>query len=293
MKILLLGATGYVGASLAALRPHWEWTLCNSTTFDLLNFTGEIDYHDIIINCAGWYGGLPFNKMHREQIMVKNAQMFATVDRITRQVKPKKVISIGSGCVYPGNLKDNITEELIGTGPYHDSVKYSGVAKKLELDLLHQLPDTIGWEFLILCNVYGPGEHTSSEKSHVVGGLIQKFLNGNNKLMGTGTGIRDFFYIKDAAEAICRFVEIPATNSHTNISSGKGTTIKDLVKPIAKYTNTQELKWSNNPSEDGVPIKILDNKKMQSTIGTWSYCGLDLGIKNTVDYIRNTINTVS
>lgn len=286
MKILLLGATGYIGSSLPAQRPDWDWTLCNSSTFDLLNFSGTIDHHDVIVNCAGWYGGLPFNRMHTQQIMVRNAQIFATVDSITRQVKPKKVVSIGSGCVYPGNVKDNITEDQLGSGPYHDSVKYSGIAKKLELDLLHQLPDSIGWEFLILCNVYGPGEHTNSEKSHVVGGLIQKFLNGNNTLLGTGTGIRDFFYIKDAAEAICRFVEISATNSHTNISSGIGTTIKDLVKPIAKYTNIDTLKWSNNPAEDGVPVKILDNKKMQSTIGTWEYCDLDTGIKNTVDYIK-------
>jgi len=286
MKILLLGATGFIGRSLAAIRPQWEWTLCNSTTFNLLNFTGEIDYHDVIINCAGWYGGLPFNKMHREQIMVKNTQIFATVDRITRQVKPKKVVSIGSGCIYPGNVKDKMTEDLIGTGPYHESVKYSGIAKKLELDLLHQLPNTIGWEFLILCNVYGPGEHTNSVKSHVVGGLIKKFLNGNNKLLGTGTGIRDFFYITDAAEAICRFAEIPSTNSHTNISSGKGTAIKDLVKSIAKYTNVKDLRWSNDPNDDGVPIKILDNKKMQSIIGSWEYCDLDTGVKNTVDFIK-------
>ena len=62
MKILLLGATGYVGASLAALRPQWEWTLCNSTTFDLLDFEEEIAYHDIIINCAGWYGAYHLTK---------------------------------------------------------------------------------------------------------------------------------------------------------------------------------------------------------------------------------------
>ena len=291
MKVLLLGATGYIGSSLSAQRPQWNWTLCSSRTFDLLDFNGVIDYHDIIINCAGWYGGLPFNRMHTEQIVVKNAQMLATVDRIIRQVKPRKVVSIGSGCIYPGNVKDSITEDLLDTGPYHDSVKYSGVAKRLQLDLLQQLPDSIGWEFLILCNIYGPGEHTNFEKSHVVGGLIQKFLTGKNTLMGTGTAIRDFFYIKDAAEAICRFVEIPSTKSHTNISSGRGTAIKDLVKPIAKYTNTSELIWSNKTSEDGVPIKILDNKKMQEKIGTWEYFGLDKGIKTTVDYIRSSINT--
>ena len=73
MKILLLGATGFIGRSLRAQRPQWEWTLCNSKTFNLLDFTGTIDYHDVIINCAGWYGGLPFNKMHVEQLLVKNA----------------------------------------------------------------------------------------------------------------------------------------------------------------------------------------------------------------------------
>ena len=67
--------------------------------------------------------------------MVKNAQMFATVDCITRQVKPKKVISIGSGCVYPGNVKDSITEDLLGTGPYHNSVKIQRSCKKVRTRL--------------------------------------------------------------------------------------------------------------------------------------------------------------
>lgn len=286
MKVLLLGATGYIGGSLPSRRPDWDWTLCSTRDFDLTNFDGDLEYHDVVINCAGFYGGLPFNLNHAQDILVQNARIFATVDRLIRKMKPQKTISIGSGCVYPGNVTDSISESDLDTGPYHNSVKYSGLAKRLELDLLRQLPENIGWEFLILCNVYGPGEHTDPDKSHVVGGLIKKFLSGNNSLMGTGSAVRDFFYIEDAAEAICRFAEIPATNSHTNISSGTGTSIKQLSTYISKYTNTKELNWSMNPKEDGVPVKILDNTKMKKDIGEWQYKNIDNGIKDTVDYIK-------
>ena len=286
MKILLLGATGFIGSSLAAQRPNWSWTLCNSNTFDLTDFSGSIDYHDVIINCAGFFGGLPFNLMHGSEIVAENAKMFATIDRIAREMQPAKTICIGTGCMYPGNSANSMTEDQIDTGKYHTSVFYSGIAKRLSLDYLRQLPDNLGWEFLILSNVYGPGEPTDPLKSHVVGSLIQKFLNGNNQMMGTGSAIRDFLYISDAAEAICRFAEIPATNSHTNISSGQGTSIKDLVTYISKHTGMLNPQWSGNANEDGVAVKILDNTKMKSHIGTWQYKDIDNGILDTVNYIK-------
>lgn len=287
MKALLLGSTGFIGGSLQAQRPNWDWTLCNSKTFDLNTFTGTVDYHDVVINCSGFYGGLPFNTLYASEIVTRNARQYATIDRIVREIEPVKIVNIGSGCMYPGDIENTMSEDQIDTGKYHSSVVYSGISKRLSLDYLRQLPNNIGWEFLILSNVYGPGEPTDPEKSHVVGGLISKFLQGNTKLMGTGSGVRDFFYIEDAAEAICRYAEIPATNSHTNISSGTGTCIRDLVEIIQKHTGVDNVTWSNNIQEDGVPIKVLNNTKMQQDIGTWSYKNIDTGIQNTVEYIRN------
>jgi len=286
MKVLLLGATGFIGSAIPLQRPNWNWTLCNSATFDLTNFSGTLDYHDVIINCAGFYGGLPFNQMHGSEIVAENAKMFATIDRLVREIKPRKTIGIGTGCMYPGNSKDIMSESLVDTGPYHNSVFYSGIAKRLSLDYLRQLPSDLGWEFLIMSNVYGPGEPTDPKKSHVVGSLISKFLKGDTHLMGTGKGIRDFFYITDAAEAICRYAECPATNSHTNISSGKGTVIQELADAIANATGVDNITWSNNPDQDGVPVKILDNSKMQKDIGIWDYIPIKQGIEKTVNHIK-------
>jgi nucleoside-diphosphate-sugar epimerase len=104
--------------------------------------------------------------------------------------------------------------------------------------------------------------------------------------MGTGKGIRDFFYITDAAEAICRYAECPATNSHTNISSGKGTVIHELADAIANSTGVDNITYSNNPDQDGVPVKILDNTKMQKDIGIWDYISIKQGIEKTVNHIK-------
>ena len=108
-------------------------------------------------------------------------------------------------------------------------------------------------------------------------------------MIGTGAGIRDFFYISDAQEAICRYIECSIkTKSPRNISSGQGTSIKTLINYIAKAIDFKfDISWDGDSMQDGVAYKVLDNSKMSKEIGTWNFVPIDNGIKNTVKYVKD------
>jgi len=296
MKILLLGASSFIGKDLNLKRPHWNWDLYDSKVCDITDtsaikkITGN---YDAIINCAGWYGGLVFNQNNGHDILVKNTMILAGVDRLIRQLQPRCTIAISSGCVYPGFITNRITEREIGSGPYHPSVAFSGMTKLMQLDMMKNLPDHINWHYLVLSNVYGPGEHLDFIKGHAIGSLIKKLVNatGTVEMIGTGNAVRDFFYIEDVHEAICRYVECSIeTKSATNISSGNGYTIKTVVDHIANALDfTFDISWNGNTDQDGVIHKILDNSKMIKEIGDWPFVSIDTGLANTVQYVKNNL----
>jgi GDP-L-fucose synthase len=298
MKILLLGASSFIGKDLFLRRPHWDWDLFDSTTCDLSDpdaIKSVKGNYDTIINCAGWHGGLPFNQTHAQGILIRNTMILAGVDRLIRQLEPRCAIAIGSGCIYPGSSTDRMNEKLIGSGPYHPSVAFSGMVKLLQLDMMKNLPSHINWHYLILSNVYGPNEHLDYLKGHAVGSLIRKLLTaqGPIEMIGTGSAVRDFFYINDVHEAICRYVECSTeTKSPTNISSGQGHDIQTLVDHIANVLQFEhEISWNKNTMQDGVACKVLDNSKMIKEIGEWDFMPIDKGIETTVNYVKNMLTT--
>jgi len=269
MNVLLLGSTGWIGKNIQNQRLNWNWTgistkKCNLE--DCSQVDNIVGKFDIIIHAAGFYGGLQFNKKYKEQILFKNLQMNINVCRLVSRIQPKKFVIIGSACVYPSHSK-KLIESMIGNRTFHSSVKYSAMAKINLLDLACAL-DT-NFEYLVVSNAYGPGEHVSFEKSHIVGSLINKIKNSNGslKMIGTGVAVRDYIYIEDVAEAVCRYAELEkSTNSCTNISNGEKTSVKDIVKILLKlHQKNLNIIWGD-PKDDGVLYKVLDNTKMQKEI---------------------------
>jgi len=288
MKCLLLGSSGFIGKNIQQSRPNWDWTFVNRSVCDLSDDSqiGRIDGdYDVIINSSGWYGGIVFNQLHRQEILYYNTKIHMNICKITSRLKPKKLINIGSACVYPG--KEVIHENDLKKGSYHSSVLYSALSKIWMLEMMQSL-DT-PWEYLILGNVYGPGEHTSYEQGHFIGSVINKIKNANTELnmLGTGSGIRDFMYISNAAESIARYAELEyASNSHTNISSSNAYKISDITKKLVLLSKKDlDIKWGNS-IDNGVDKKVLSNNKMISDIGNTVVTDIDLGLKKTWNWFN-------
>jgi GDP-L-fucose synthase len=291
MKILILGGTGFIGSKIVARRPTWQWTIHGREAGDLLNqnsLSNINDYYDVVINAAGFYGGIVFNQIYQQKILQTNLEMTANIWQLLNRLQPKKFINIGSACIYPKTVTDQIFETQIGDRNYHPSIKFSAVAKHIQLDLLQH--SNLNWEYLILSNVYGPGEHLNFEKSHFVGSIIKKLKDNENyvKMLGTGVAVRDFIYIDDVTEAVCRYAELPqATCAPTNIGTGVGTSIASITQQLTQIVNSKiEIDWGS-AHDDGVRYKVLNNAKMVRDINYQPMVQLKEGLKQTWEYFKN------
>jgi len=291
MNALILGATGWIGQNIITARPNWNWTQLNSNNCDLL-ITDHVDQiigeYDVIINAAGYYGGIVFNSQVGSEILYRNLIMTANIWRMVERLSPKKFINIGSACIYPRNAIDTISETQLGDRNYHPSVKFSAMAKHVQLDLINEL--SVPWEYLVVSNAYGPGEHLTHEKSHFVGSFIKKLLNPSKsvKMLGTGVAVRDFIYITDVAEIICRYAELSeSTCSVSNISSGTGTSIRDLAEMLIKISKLEiQMDWGDT-KDDGVLYKVLNNQKMINDLKYYPSIDLFEGLNQTWNWAKN------
>lgn len=291
MKALILGGTGFIGSNIVRQRPDWSWTIINSNNCDLLNAKSVAaisgDY-DVVIDSAGFFGGIVFNQQHSRELLYRNITMSANICRLVDRIKPKKFVAISSACIYPQSATNLITESLIGTSEnYHPSVKYSAMSKIWLLKTMETMD--IPWEYLVISNAYGPGEPLHFEKSHFVGSLFNKIKAGTDtiNMLGTGIAVRDFIYITDVAESICRYCELEtATKKPTNISTGNGIAINDITKIVLELVNPAlKLHWGSE-MDNGILHKILDNSKMCTDIKFQPKTDLQTGLSRTWDWIK-------
>lgn len=291
MKCLLLGGTGFIGKKIQAQRPNWTWVSAGSQMCDLVTGVGIeklYDDFDVVINSAGFYGGLIFNEKYQKEILFKNTAIINSVAQLVDQVKPKKFINIGSACVYPKSITGKLYEHNISCEDYHPSILFSAMTKGWLLQVTRNL--NVPWEYLVLSNVYGPNEHLSLERSHFIGSLANKIKHSQSRLemFGDGSGIRDFIYIDDATEAICKYCELEqATCSVSNISTGSGISVREITKLLLGISGRKlEVVWGN-PEDNGILYKVLDNSKMLDDIGYHPQTNIDQGLIKLWQWIQN------
>jgi GDP-L-fucose synthase len=299
MRVLLTGGSGFLGRHIAdkACEKGYEVLVPRSAEFDLVTGEGVDAYMgqataerpvDVIIHSAAYYGGIGINQAEPATIFFRNTQMGLTIFEIAREYKVRKIVPIGSACSYPGYLHGDLKEETFWDGRLHDSVEAYGFTKKIQQVAQRAYHKQHGIEsnHLVLTNLYGPHDVFTEYRSHVLSALIKKFTDATDKvtLWGDGSPIREFLYVKDAAEAIVRAVELPHDIDPINIGTGIGTSIKELAEMIAEYTGFRgEIEWDTSKPA-GVQRKVLDVTRMKEKLG-WQpqYC-LAEGLKETVDW---------
>jgi nucleoside-diphosphate-sugar epimerase len=293
MKILILGGTGFIGKSISRSLKDHDVTSIGSKFH---NFKKEPDHSlfdkdlDVIINCCGWFGGIPFNRKHGKEVYNTNSLINSNIGKLVQILNPKRYIKIVSGCVYP-SIAGKMTEELIKQKyNYHETVKWSAIANKEDIEFLTQ--SNLNYDILLVTNTYGPAEHLSFEKSHIVGSVINKFLQHTNSIEMFGTGIanRDFLFSLDLGKIIKKIItHTTSTKDIYNISTGETYTIRDVVEYIKKEFNPNiKLIWGE-ATDNGVLEKSLDNTKLVNWVGPIDLTPIDDGIKETVKYFKNKI----
>ena len=258
----------------------------------LLKKNIKIDY---IIHSAAYYGGIGFNQKYPIGLVDKNCRMALNIFEACKLLKPRKIISVGSACSYPGHLSNNLREMELFNGRCHESVEPYGFSKRLHLVLqaAYYKELKILSNQIILTNLYGEHDVFHEERSHALPTLIKKVVEAklfDRKVVawGDGTPIREFLYVKDAAKVIVESINFEHDLDPVNIS-GQEISIKDLINLICKIVGyDQNLVQWDKTKPNGTMRKVLDSTKLDKIMSDFKRIDFSVGLKHTVDwYMKN------
>lgn len=301
--ILLTGGNGFLGRNIAENAENKGYTVLTprSHEFNLETGAGIHDYMrnaeethggiDIIIHSAAYYGGIGINQTEPANIFHKNIQMALNIFEAAKDFNVKKVLPIGSACAYPGKITGDLKEDDFWEGKLHESVEAYGISKKIQLVGQNAYYKQYGIEsnHLILTNLFGPHDVFNEYRSHVLSALVKKFTDATDtvNLWGDGSPVREFLYVKDAAEAITRAIDLEHDLKPVNIGTGKGTSIKELADKIQKFTGFNgKVEWDTS-MPNGVQRKVLDITRMKQVFDWEPKYSFEEGLKETIDWYVN------
>jgi GDP-L-fucose synthase len=309
MKIFIAGHKGMVGSSILKKlinKTDVEIHTSEKATLNLLDQTRVskyFSYHnfDLVIDCAAKVGGIHSNNIYRADFIYENLQIQNNIIHSSHTSGVKKLLFLGSSCIYPKFSEQPIKEEYLLTSPLEYTNEPYAIAKIAGIKMCENYYKQYGCNFISVMptNLYGPNDNFHPMNSHVLPGLLHKFHTAKiNKqpfveIWGTGKAKREFMHVDDMAEA-CLFVmdnlnaqDLYSENiSQINIGSGFETSIYELAEKIAitvGYEGSIKLDLSK---PDGTMRKLLDCTRLKS-LGYTAKIKLEDGLKDTYNWYLN------
>ena len=299
-RVFITGGSGFLGRHIleAAKSASYEVLAPRSSKVDFETMDGVDEYFtrtirnegpiDVLVHSAAYYGGIGIIQAEPAEVFRRNCQMALNVFEVARRHRIKKVVAVGSACAYPGYLDGDLKERNFWDGKLHESVEAYGFTKKLMLVGQRAYYKQYGIEsnHLALTNLYGPHDVFTEYRSHVLSALIKKFTDNRETvtLWGDGSPIREFLYVKDAAEAIVRSIPLDHDPEPINIGTGVGTSIRDLANLISQFTKYPgKIEWDTS-RPNGALRKVLDVERMKQKLDWYPQFALADGLKETVDW---------
>ena len=274
---------------------------------DLLNLYSVEDWFkknspDIVVIAAAKVGGIQANNLYPSDFLIQNLKIQNNLIETSHKFNVKRLLFLGSSCIYPKYSKQPIKEEFLLNGKLEPTNEWYAIAKIAGIKLCEALRKQYGFDAISLMptNLYGPGDNYHLENSHVLPALIRKFHIAKIKnetvvkCWGSGSPEREFLHVDDLANA-CLFTlnnwdpdksSAPKDEEgnklfHLNVGTGKDISIKKLAETIAKFSGYKgEIVWDNS-KPDGTPKKLLSVKKINK-LGWFPKISLEEGIKSTI-----------
>jgi len=250
---------------------------------------------DLIIHLAAIVGGIEANRQLPGTFFYDNLIMGMQLIEQARIFGINKFVAIGSACAYPKLTPVPFKEEDLWNGYPEETNAPYGLAKKMLLvqSQAYRQQYGLNYIYLLLVNLYGPGDNFDPKISHVIPALIKKCVDAKEKkedsitIWGTGEASREFLYAEDGAEGILLAAEKYNKPEPVNIGAGLEITIKDLVNLIAKLTGFKgNIVWDAS-KPDGQPRRCLDTSKAKKEFGFKAKVGFEEGLTRAINwYIR-------
>jgi len=261
----------------------------------LVNDFFETHKPDYVFYAAAKVGGIVANNTYRAQFLYENIQIQNNIIHAAYEHRVKKLLNLGSSCIYPKNAPQPIKEEYLLTGPLEYTNEPYAIAKIAGLKLCENYNLQYGTNFIsaMPTNLYGPNDNYDLQNSHVLPALIRKFHEAkmNNKpevvIWGTGSPLREFLHVDDLAAAVIFLMENYNGNQFVNIGWGKDISIKDLALLVKEVVGFKGDLVFDHSKPDGTPRKLLDVSLLHS-LGFEASIPLREGIADAYnDFLKN------
>lgn len=306
-KIYIAGHSGMVGSAVKRrfeqegfenliYRPSSQLDLKNQNAVD--SFFRE-EEPDIVINAAARVGGIFANDKYPWQFLYDNLEIQNNLISSAHKTDVKKLIFLGSSCIYPKFADQPMKEDYLLTGELEPTNQWYAIAKIAGVKMIEALRKQYDRNYVSLMptNLYGPNDNYDLKTSHVLPAMIRKFHEAKENdhvtvtLWGTGSPMREFLHVDDIADAIYFALNHEMKFNVYNVGTGIDISIKDLASLIQNIVGHKgEIKWDTS-KPDGTPRKLMDVSRMKDE--GWTYnIELDRGIKSTYEwYLKNEDKT--
>lgn len=277
-KIYVAGHNGMVGSAIVRKLKSLGFTnflLKTSKELDLRNQTEvfeflETEKPDYVFLAAAKVGGIVANNTYRGQFLYENLQIQNNVIHGSYLAGVKKLMFLGSSCIYPKLAPQPLKEDYLLTGLLEPTNEPYAIAKIAGIKMCEAYREQYGCNYISVMptNLYGPNDNYDLNNSHVLPAMIRKFHEAKleNKpsveLWGTGSPMREFLHANDLAEACVYLMENYNDSTLVNIGTGVDVTIKELAETIKNEVGYEgEIVW-NTEKPDGTPRKLMDVSKL-------------------------------
>ncbi|MFR3995539.1 MAG: GDP-L-fucose synthase [Turicibacter sp.] len=293
-KIYVAGHKGLVGSALVRNLEVKGYTNIIGRTFEELNLTIQADVNkffeeekpEYVILAAARVGGIHANNTYPAEFIYDNLMIQNNVIKAAHDHGVKKLLFLGSTCIYPKLAPQPIKEEYLLTGALEETNEAYAIAKIAGLEMCKFFKRQYGDNFIscMPTNLYGPNDNFDLQSSHVLPALIRKFHEAkvNNQptveVWGTGTPLREFIYVDDMADACIFLMENYDGEQHVNIGTGEEVSIRQLAETVKEVVGFEGELVFNTNMPDGTPRKLTVVDKLHG-LGWKHKVSLNEGIK--------------
>jgi GDP-L-fucose synthase len=301
-RVWVAGHRGMAGSAIVRrlAREECEVITAGRETVDLTRQKETEDWlaanrPDAIFLAAARVGGIHANSSRPAEFIYDNLAIETNVIHAAHRVGVKKLLFLGSSCIYPREAPQPMREEALMTGPLEPTNQWYAIAKIAGLMMCQAYRRQYGCDFIsaMPTNLFGPGDNYDLEHSHVVGALLVKMHRAKQtrapmvEIWGTGTPRREFLFVDDLADGLVFLMERYSDERTINIGTGTDMTIRELAETIADVVGYRGQFVFNTSRPDGMPRKVMDVGRL-TALGWTARTPFREGMKQAYEwYVRN------
>jgi len=279
-KILVAGANGLVGSAIVRNLRKKGYRNIISATRKEVDFTDQVETQlylqeaepDYVFLAAAKVGGIYANATYPADFIYQNLMIQSNVIEASYKNRVKKLLFLGSSCIYPKHPTIPITEDQLMSGPLEPTNDAYAIAKIAGIKMCQSYRQQYGFDAIALqpTNLYCPNDNFNAESSHVIPGIMRRMneakLNGDSEFWcwGDGSPLREFLFIEDMAEATVFCMQEYSEPEIINIGTGEDISIKELTETMSEVIGFKgEIKWDTS-KPNGTPRKLMNVDKLKN-----------------------------